>query len=386
MDHDTDADRPSPALVDEAWKFAMMPFAHTAAVVGWQCGLLSSPWPRPVMTPAALAAEVLTCTPPADPELVLRLLRLLLLYGVFEQVGTDPARFRHTPLSDVLGRPNGSLAIAARACAGAARGATALPDYLAAVGYRSPGDAPSLFQWSRRTDQDLFDFMSKAPDASQKSAPRVSDDKSAPPERAVASGSGIAAVHGFNVAMEAMYRLTAFGPDGRTTALDPWAAEFAAAAAAAGGPFTIVDVGGGTGHVIKALRARLPADVAARGRFVLEDKAESMATLAATPPAGIELQAYNFMTEAQPVQGGSALPHSIALLTRGGSWMPADIDQAQMPTSSETSSTTGRPRSAARFCGARCPCWSAACRASWSSRRRCRPATRPSGRRSWTST
>ncbi|CAK7202595.1 hypothetical protein SEUCBS139899_005320 [Sporothrix eucalyptigena] len=273
------------ALTDKAWMFCMSPVGHAAAISAWQCGLLVKPWPRPVMTATELAAW-LSPKQTVDPLLIGRLLRVLQLYGVFEEIAEDT--FRHTPLSTRLSLTQDGSAAIGKTChrlAMGVRGINGLPAYLTTFGYINPGDTPSLFQWSNRTELDLFRHM--------------------------AGESGGSQLAAFHKTMVTAFEASRSAAGGRT-ALDQFPLQAMAEAAITRAntinspAFTIVDVGGGYGHVLTALRASLPSDLASRGRFVLEDLAESLGNVpesVADKRSGIELQPYDFLAETQPIVG-----------------------------------------------------------------------------------
>ena len=154
-----------------------------------------------------------------------------------------------------------------------------LPEYLAEVGYGNPGADPSkptMHEWINKTDQELFEWMTKQEDKTQ--------------------------LNKFNEAMVRSIE-TDRAPSGKT-ALNayPFAAELADV-----GPdeVAIVDVGGGYGQLLREFRAKVPE---VKGKLVLEDLPETVkGAQGVVPTNNVDIQGYNFFTQEQPVKGTFSL-------------------------------------------------------------------------------
>jgi len=111
----------------------------------------------------------------------------------------------------------------------------------------------------------------------------------------------------------------------------------------------IVDVGGGYGHLLKAVRSQLPG---VKGKLVLEDLPE---TVAAAGHIGdnIDVQPYNFLKDMQPVKGEQLISLSLSLspkprsLNHGSrlTFLVKVLGSTSCATSSMTGQITSRRRS-----------------------------------------
>ena len=149
-----------------------------------------------------------------------------------------------------------------------------IPEYIASISYRNPGDDPSdktYFQYANNTDLSFFESMQKSPQAMAQF------------QKTMAA----------SLAIERQWHKDGFA------SIYPFASLSQATAKA--DDIVLVEVGGGHGHVVRELRKTLPGFT---GPMVVQDLPNVVG--GAPPQDGVEMMAYNFFTEAQPVVGARA--------------------------------------------------------------------------------
>ncbi|KAH6672060.1 S-adenosyl-L-methionine-dependent methyltransferase [Halenospora varia] len=261
---------------EEVWKFLLQPGAHACAIAAWKCGILA-PWPKEIMT----AKELAEMSGRMRNSLVMRIMRALTLYDVFHE--TEPEIYLHSRLSTLMTSPTSPLSHNALLLASRALNTLdKLPEYLALINYRNPGDnteisnpkAKSLFQYAENTDLEFFEWM-QAPEQEQ-------------------------FLNGFNESMASS--VASERREGKGFA-DFWPFASLASDQTVNSQdeeeVLIVDVGGGLGHVLKDIQDHVPE---LKGRkMVLEDLPKTLTNH--LPLTNTSIIPYNFLTTPQPIIG-----------------------------------------------------------------------------------
>ncbi|KAH8651839.1 S-adenosyl-L-methionine-dependent methyltransferase [Tricladium varicosporioides] len=255
---------------EEVWKFLLQPGAHACAISAWRCGILA-PWPKESMTAKELS-EMLR----VNEKLVVRIMRALTLYDIFEE--KVPEVYTHSRLSTLM--TSGPLSHNALPLAShALHSLDKLPEYLAQTSYQNPGDdqsenAKSLFQFAQGTDLEFFEWMQKPAQEQSLKAFNESMASSVASERR--EGVGFADFWPF----ASLVGEESTNDEGEEEVL-------------------IVDVGGGLGHVLKDIQDHIPE---LKGRkMVLEDLPKTVANH--LPLSNTSITPYNFLTTLQPIIG-----------------------------------------------------------------------------------
>lgn len=211
----------------------------------------------------SLKVEGIAAQTEADPALIARMMKHMAAMHVVEEVGQDA--YRGTPLSDALTEPANrdgikyTLDVAGPSFLGT-------PAYLAKTGYQNPSnimDGP--FQFGHKTDLPFFAYLNQKPDS----------------------------LTHFNNYMTGFRQ-------GKARWLDFYPVNESLLQGSRVDDVLMVDVGGGLGHDLHALRQRFP-DV--KHKLILQDRKEVIQPL--TSDDAFEAQSHDFFTE-QPVKGARA--------------------------------------------------------------------------------
>jgi hypothetical protein len=160
------------------------------------------------------------------------------------------------------------------------RDISALPEYVTEFGFGNPGADPShptLFQWLHKTDVEFFAWMTSLEDKT-----RLKEFNEAMTNSIATDRAGSQSIFLDNYPFQD--ELKDVSPD----------------------EVAIVDVGGGYGHLLREVRARLPL---IKGKLVLEDLPETVKGAGGVVPTdNVDIQPYNFFTQEQPVKGTIDFP------------------------------------------------------------------------------
>ncbi|KAL9108568.1 MAG: hypothetical protein Q9227_006654 [Pyrenula ochraceoflavens] len=246
---------------DVAWRFALSPLSQACMCAAWRCQILH-PWPQQRMTSADLASRT-----NVNKKLVMRLMRALTAYNVFTEVEEEV--YEHTALSKALSTD--PLAQTLQPMAQRILGSTSkLPDYLQSISYRNPGDDSkdkTLFSFANNTDLNFFQWLEQRPEA----------------------------LAAFDKSMASSIAMERNSADKGLASIFPFESELGNLSD--GNEVTLVDVGGGYGHVLEDIHTYLPN---LKGRMVLEDLPRTIEK--ATHLDRIEKIPYDFMMEQQPIK------------------------------------------------------------------------------------
>lgn len=198
----------------------------------------------------------------ADHALLLRLLQYLVAIRSIGEAGVDTYVPNNITKNLIVPR----LEAGVNHTYDVVRVATmALPSFLAKTGYQNPADPNNCaFQEGFQTRKNLFDWFPKHPEL----------------------------LNDFNLWMTGQR-------DGRTNWLDffPFEERVARGFKRGDGSVMLVDVGGGQGHEVEAIKNKHPH---LPGRFLLQDLPDTI--MQALPVPGMEAVAHDFFTD-QPIKG-----------------------------------------------------------------------------------
>ena len=192
---------------------------------------------------------------------VLRLMRAMSVIGVFKEVG--PGQYMHNSLSFKLMDPL-LRALATGFSGNSALIISQLPDYLNHVNMHNPGDAsPNLISFATKGAYDnFFEYIQPQPELLARFSKTMVADT-------IANQAHIQSL------VSSLFSESDQSPST--------------------GHVTIVDVGGGRGHVLNNLRKERPG---LGGRFVVQDLPQEIE--GREPAEGIETMAYDFF-KPQPI-------------------------------------------------------------------------------------
>jgi hypothetical protein len=199
-------------------------------------------------------------------------MRALMIYGIFREV--EEEIYSHNALSITLSTPPMKQRALRMVENSVSTPISKLPEYLAKISYRNPGDDPatkSMFQYVNNTELEFFEWMQTEPDALAAFNSGMSN--SCALERSK-TGTGYADIYPFELL------------DTDITSPDE---------------VVLVDVGGGYGHVLDEIKRRHPS---MRRKMVLEDLLKTVE--AYLPLENVDIVPYNFLTEQQPIRGARA--------------------------------------------------------------------------------
>ena len=210
----------------------------------------------------------------ADHALLLRLLRYLLAIHAIGQVGVDLYTANNVTRSLVIPQLEAGVNNTYDTVGTATM---ALPSFLARNNYQNPTNPKDCaFQEGFHTQDSLFEWFPTRPEP----------------------------LHYFNLWMSGQR-------DGRVGWLDffPFEERIARDFKQDEGAVMLVDVGGGRGHEVEAIKKKHPS---LPGRFVLQDMPATIEQ--ALPVPGMEAVAHDFFTE-QPIKGQKLIHYSSDSLT-----------------------------------------------------------------------
>lgn len=218
-----------------------------------------------VASPTPQSSKELAQAVGADPVLLLRLLRYLVAVDVVAEADVDSYEATHITRS--LADPGLASGIK-HSYDVVGHGTMALPAFLKRTGYQNPTDPKHCaFQDAFHTEDSLFGWFPKNPDQAQ----------------------------AFNMFMTVQRA-------GRSNWLDFYPVDKELTSAFAGGEDAVmlVDVGGGMGHEIGAIKERFPN---LPGKMILQDLPDTVKEAQQVP--NMQVMAHDFFTE-QPVKGQSS--------------------------------------------------------------------------------
>ncbi|KAI9709673.1 MAG: hypothetical protein M1828_002372 [Chrysothrix sp. TS-e1954] len=250
---------------DAIWSIVLGPAGHGALLTAFRMKVFEN-FANPAETKTAkqLAHETA-----AQPELMARIMRVLVGIGVFSEAAEDT--YAHNPRSIKLLDPTvRDLMIGISATVTATM--PKLPEYLASIGFRSPENPKSsLFHYANQTDKGIFEWLQTQPEQ-----------------------LGL-----FSAAMKASTALRRHSTMATISSQFPRKDDSTLLNGThpAEQPVLLVDVGGGRGQIIEDVRKQRP-DL--KGRMIVQDLSQEIEGRATVE--GVEPMSYNFFTP-QPVKG-----------------------------------------------------------------------------------